>query len=69
MIVREVIKRPELLEDGDFDFFNDAKDTRLWLNSMIANANSEDKIKYTAVKEKLEHQTQAYWDNRSGKTI
>ena len=66
MIVREILTMPELLDD--FDYFNDSKDTLLWLNIMISNAtNPETKHQYLNIKEKLEQQTKAFWDNKFSK--
>ncbi len=66
MIVREILTMPELLDD--FDYFNDSKDTLLWLNIIISNApNPEVKQKYLNLKEKLEQQTKAFWDNKFSK--
>lgn len=66
MIVKEIVSMPELLDN--FDYFNDSKDTLLWLNIMIHNAsNLETKQKYINLKEKLEQQTKAYWDNAFSK--
>lgn len=66
MIVREILTMPELLDD--FDYFNDDKDTLLWLNIMISNAtNPELKQQYLNLKERLEQQTKAFWDNKFSK--
>lgn len=64
MIIREIIKYPEILEDGRFDFFNDSKDTIQFLRMREAQtSNEEEKTKSKEIREKLEQKYQAYLDN------
>lgn len=53
MIVREILDKPELIDD--FDFFNDAIDTARWLRSIPGYSSLEghalaDKLELAAIK-------------------
>ena len=34
MIVRAILKHPEMIENEEFDYFNDFQDTYMWLDSL-----------------------------------
>jgi hypothetical protein len=56
MIVREILKQPELIKQ--FDFFNDAKDTINWLKHVGTPEAVE-------CAKKLQEADDAYWKKRN----